>query len=561
MSRKTIVALVILRLVIGWHFLFEGLHKVHLYFVGETETSKPFSSEVYFREATGPLGPPMRSHLPNPDEAALARLTPKARPADADPDTYPPQNYVPDIIAAEWDAYPGQINGLYTLDEQQQARAKELIEQKKVQLGIWLTTDRRQLAFVTRAIAAQDNVVPALKPYKKTYPSGPFEKPMTTPERLAYYHELLEDTDVGKHKRGEALRKPVDKDQQARLRSDIAAIRQDLLADVDKFTTSLKDEVAEVVRRPLTTFTFWEKGADPHKQILNLVTTETDGTAMPDIVSQQFDAYHDLFVTTYRLDDKQTALAQKQVDHAKEETRQWLASDELKQQVSDYRKVMKADDPTRVADYQKKLADYLAGHLVVLESGQLFVVPIKSETSAPVSPREEKEDAYRVLAAGYDSHANDLKKSLALILDSPKNKAYPPEPVKSKRFIDWVDIVTMWTLTIVGACLVLGLFSRLSGFVAMGFLLLTYLTYPPYPWLATPPNTEGNPLFVNKNVVEFVALLVLLTVPSGRWFGLDALVSRIFGGATRPQSDPLQTPGGINGHRAPSEGVRLQSNR
>ena len=38
----------------------------------------------------------------------------------------------------------------------------------------------------------------------------------------------------------------------------------------------------------------------------------------------------------------------------------------------------------------------------------------------------------------------------------------------------------------------------------------------------------GNPLFINKNVIEMVALLVLMTTRTGKWFGLDALVSSIF---------------------------------
>jgi uncharacterized membrane protein YphA (DoxX/SURF4 family) len=557
MRAKTIIALVILRLVIGWHFLFEGLHKVHLWFVGESEISKPFSSEVYFREATGPLGPYMRPYLPNPDESALALLTPKPKPADSA--NWSPKEAVPDVVTLEWDAYSHQLNALYTLDEKQQAQVKDLIDRKKVQLGSWLTTDRQQLGLI-RAIAAQDNVVPAQKLCKKTYPSGVVEEPLTTPERVAYYHSLLEDADFWKHKRSDALRKPVDKDQQARLRTEIAAVRQDLLGDVDKFTTALKDELADVVRRPLTTFSFWNKG-DPHQQILVMVSSETDGTALPESLSQKYDAYHDLFVTTYNLDDKQKDLARKQVDHAKEALREWVNSDEVKQEISDYQKVSKADDPDKVADYQKKFADYVAGNLMAFGPGPFFGVPIVTESVAPVHPREEKESAYKVLVAGYDGQTSELKKALALILDAPKSKAYPPEPAKKLRFIDWLDMVTMWTLTVVGACLLLGLFSRTSGLVAMGFLVLTYLTYPPFPWLPTPPNTEGNPLFVNKNVIEFAALLVLFTVPSGRWFGLDALVSWLFSRGNRTRKEPRPASTGVNGHRTSHEAIRLQSNR
>ena len=76
---------------------------------------------------------------------------------------------------------------------------------------------------------------------------------------------------------------------------------------------------------------------------------------------------------------------------------------------------------------------------------------------------------------------------------------------------------------------VVGLFSRLSSFAAAGFLLLTVLTQPSLPWIPAPPNSEGNYLVINKNVIEMVALLVLMTTRSGRWFGLDAIVSWLFG--------------------------------
>jgi hypothetical protein len=41
--------------------------------------------------------------------------------------------------------------------------------------------------------------------------------------------------------------------------------------------------------------------------------------------------------------------------------------------------------------------------------------------------------------------------------------------------------------------------------------------------------TEGNPVFVNKNVIECLALLALASMPTGRWMGLDALIARMCG--------------------------------
>jgi uncharacterized membrane protein YphA (DoxX/SURF4 family) len=92
-----------------------------------------------------------------------------------------------------------------------------------------------------------------------------------------------------------------------------------------------------------------------------------------------------------------------------------------------------------------------------------------------------------------------------------------------------MDKVTMWFLVAVGACLMAGLFTRFACVLGAGFLVMTYLTYPPFPWYPLPPNTEGNPLFINKNVIECLALLVLATFPTGRWMGLDALIARLRG--------------------------------
>ena len=91
-----------------------------------------------------------------------------------------------------------------------------------------------------------------------------------------------------------------------------------------------------------------------------------------------------------------------------------------------------------------------------------------------------------------------------------------------------MDVVTMWFLVGVGACLLAGLLTRLSCVLAAGFLVMTYLAFPAFPWYPLPPNTEGNPVFINKNVIECIALLALACMPTGRWLGLDALVLRPF---------------------------------
>lgn len=90
-----------------------------------------------------------------------------------------------------------------------------------------------------------------------------------------------------------------------------------------------------------------------------------------------------------------------------------------------------------------------------------------------------------------------------------------------------LDRITRWSITLIGAGLLIGLFTRVWCIAGIGFLVMTYLSHPTVPWLPLPPGTEGNPLFINKNLIEALGLLVILVHPTGRWLGLDALVHRI----------------------------------
>src|SRR5438067_10083912 len=75
MNGLTRFFLVLLRFAIGWHFLIEGVEKVQSVNLGPTESSRPWTSEPYLREASGPLAPFFRSQFGDPDQAALDRLT------------------------------------------------------------------------------------------------------------------------------------------------------------------------------------------------------------------------------------------------------------------------------------------------------------------------------------------------------------------------------------------------------------------------------------------------------------------------------------------------------
>ena len=88
----------------------------------------------------------------------------------------------------------------------------------------------------------------------------------------------------------------------------------------------------------------------------------------------------------------------------------------------------------------------------------------------------------------------------------------------------WVDGLNMAALIIVGLTLTLGFFEKTGAFIGIGLLALYYLAHPSFPWL-TEVNVEGSYWFVNKNLIELVACMVIFQYPTAQYFGL----SRLFG--------------------------------
>lgn len=89
-----------------------------------------------------------------------------------------------------------------------------------------------------------------------------------------------------------------------------------------------------------------------------------------------------------------------------------------------------------------------------------------------------------------------------------------------------LDKGTMWGLTICGGLLMVGLFCRPTCLVLAIFLLVVTFIAPAVPGSPTPPGSMGHYLYINLYVIEMIALLALTFLPTGRWFGVDAILVR-----------------------------------
>jgi uncharacterized membrane protein YphA (DoxX/SURF4 family) len=89
-----------------------------------------------------------------------------------------------------------------------------------------------------------------------------------------------------------------------------------------------------------------------------------------------------------------------------------------------------------------------------------------------------------------------------------------------------VDFVVTWGLILIGLTLITGFFDRIAAIAGMSLIALFWVANPPLTKLDFGVPHEGNYLVVDKNIVEFFALLVLTMFPTGMYLGLDVFLKK-----------------------------------
>lgn len=105
----------------------------------------------------------------------------------------------------------------------------------------------------------------------------------------------------------------------------------------------------------------------------------------------------------------------------------------------------------------------------------------------------------------------------------------------------WIDALMPWGLAATGLCLLLGLFTPLAAVAATAQLAMFYFASPPWPGLPATA-VAGHYLYVDRNLIEAVAAMLIAATGAGRWASLDrclhAFVPVKF---RRPETAPVES--------------------
>lgn len=186
------------------------------------------------------------------------------------------------------------------------------------------------------------------------------------------------------------------------------------------------------------------------------------------------------------------------------------------------------DDPA----FQSRLADYRTLLVRVRADGGRVTAPFSEERLAADRKRLDA-IAGELLAFVNEPLIELSNQAQALETVEQMQAGPPPHPNAPTALVDWGIKVG---LTAIGLCLMLGLFTPFAAAAAALQLAVFYFASPPWPGLPA-ATMGGHYLYVDRNLIEMLAALVLVIVPTGRWAGFDFWIERF---RTRHRELPVE---------------------
>jgi uncharacterized membrane protein YphA (DoxX/SURF4 family) len=87
-----------------------------------------------------------------------------------------------------------------------------------------------------------------------------------------------------------------------------------------------------------------------------------------------------------------------------------------------------------------------------------------------------------------------------------------------------INLMNIWGLILIGLGLIVGCLTRMAALAGIVLLSLYYLANPPLVGMDFGVPSEGSYLIVNKNVVEVMALIVVILFPTSQSAGFDRVL-------------------------------------
>jgi len=289
------------------------------------------------------------------------------------------------------------------------------------------------------------------------------------------------------------------------------------LYKIDSYRTGL---------RPFSAEAFLASAKGPLRNFFRSMLDDPDGLERLDAAhaAARLDLHLQELADKYRLTAEQRQQAQQKAAELKKAIQEYLSGEETAKKVAEYR--------DRLAELERMEAmrqvpfgpDRLPRERRELET-------LRDELLGPIQKRFDELTAFvESTLTEQQRKAAEQVSPLAATLGLPFDLTWP------RRKIDQINLVTMCGLTLCGGLLLLGLFTRLAAFAGAVFVFLCYLAYPPPPLGAALPGEISHFAYIDWRFIEGLALLVLATIPTGRWLGIDAWIHGLI---TRPLAAKL----------------------